>query len=121
MFSKRSREGELMVDHGASPGLPKDFFRNIGLDSPATGEGKRMHMATLTCCHCGGVYLKNPERAQERGYCQKCDDYACDNCMLLLKLGHACTPHLKTLDQAEQRAYRVQQNELTTRFTLIKE
>lgn len=120
MLTKRSREGELFVDHTFSPGLPADFFEKIGLDAPAVGEGKRMTMATLTCAHCGTPYIKNPDRVRDRPWCRNCDDYICDNCGLLMKLGHSCTPHSKTLDQAEKRAYREQQNSLTSRFNSLK-
>lgn len=115
MFTKRSLEGELMIDHTASPGLPKGFMQEIGLGGWNVSEGKKLHAATLTCCHCGGVYLKNPDRVRDRGHCQKCDAYTCDGCM-----GKPCTPHLKTLDQVEQRAYLEQQNSLVSRFGLIK-
>ena len=114
MFSKRSREGELLIDHRASPGLPPGFLRSIGLQGFDVGEGKALESATLTCCHCNAIVVKNPGRIRDRGHCFKCDGFICDPC----SAKGGCTPFNKILDQAEQRAYRAQQNELTTRFNL---
>jgi hypothetical protein len=120
MFLKSSREGYLMIDHRASPGLPDGFMRSLGLEGFEAPEGKVIDGATLTCAHCGVVQVKNPGRTRERGQCFKCDDYICDGCSLKMKLGHPCKPHVKTLDDAEKRAYREQQNSLVSRFNLIK-
>lgn len=114
MRLKSSREGVLLIDHTASPGLPPDFLKSIGLNGPSVTEGKLFESATLTCCHCNAVVVKNPGRTRERGHCFKCNDYICDGCVAK----DGCEPFNKILDQAEQRAYRAQQNELTTRFNL---
>ena len=105
MSSLRRKEGWLMIDHRASPGLPADFYQKIGLSadpSPELGEGKLFETATMTCCHCNAVVIANPDRVRARGYCPKCNDYVCDNpgC-------HSnCTPFVKILDDAEKRAVR---------------
>jgi hypothetical protein len=117
MRLKSSREGYLFIDHRASPGLPNGFYRSIGLEGFDVPEGRAIDGATLTCCHCGCIVVKLPDRSRERGHCFKCSDYICDPCVA--KGG--CTPHVKTLDQAEQRAYRANQNELTTRFSIRKD
>lgn len=74
------REGYLMIDHRASPGLPDDIARAIGMDPRYAGGGKLYETKTLTCEHCKGVVLKNPLRTRERGHCAKCSHYVCDGC-----------------------------------------
>jgi hypothetical protein len=83
MPSLKRHEGVLLVDHRASPGLPDDFYRKLGVDLPAVGEGQMMEFATLTCSHCKNVFVKNPLRTRERPYCAKCDQYVCDNCFAI--------------------------------------
>src|SRR5262245_1696573 len=71
------REGYLMVDHRASPGLPEDMARRMGV-APGSKLGE---VATLTCCHCKTVAIKNPFRQRERGKCPKCSmKHLCDTC-----------------------------------------
>ena len=48
----KQREGYLMVDHRASPGIPEDVARQIGMDPAQVKEGKLLEAATLTCSHC---------------------------------------------------------------------
>ena len=79
-FSKRSFEGQIYVDHRASPGLPADFARANGLDPALVGEGSLFEAPTYTCPHCGTVVIINQRRTRERSYCKKCDNYLCDNC-----------------------------------------
>jgi hypothetical protein len=73
-------EGWLLLDHTASPGIPADIARKIGLDPKFVGEGKKLEAATITCKHCGGAFIKNPKRTRPRGYCRLCDHYICDGC-----------------------------------------
>lgn len=81
MNSERSREGYLMIDHRASPGLPEEIARGTGLDPKYCGEGKLFEAATLTCSHCKAVVVKNPLRVRERAKCFKCGwHYVCDCC-----------------------------------------
>ncbi len=76
-----SREGYLMIDHRASPGLDSDTARFLGLDPTLAGEGKLLEAATLTCSHCKAVVVKNPLRTRERASCSKCNwHYICDFC-----------------------------------------
>jgi len=76
------REGYLVVDHSASPGLPEDIARQAGYDPKHCGEGKVFEAATLTCSHCGNAVVKNPRRTRERGFCRKCDHYICELCAI---------------------------------------
>jgi len=98
--SLRSREGYLLIDHSASPGLEPGFMERIGLYGAAgLGEGRRFETATLTCCHCGGVVPINPMRSRPLPYCAKCDDYVCN----MPRCHKYCTPFQKVLDQAEKK------------------
>lgn len=81
MKTESSREGYLLIDHSASPGLPEDIARQTGLDPAYCGEGKRFEVATLTCSHCKTAFIKNPLRTRERAKCFKCGwHYICDIC-----------------------------------------
>lgn len=80
MSSRTQREGYLMLDHTASPGLPADVARRMGLDPKLTAEGKLLEAATIACGHCPGVFIRNPDRKRARGYCRQCDHYICDGC-----------------------------------------
>jgi hypothetical protein len=71
------REGYLFIDHRASPGLPDDMARRMGI-LPGSSVNE---LATLTCCHCGTAVIKNPFRQRERASCPKCSyKYLCDFC-----------------------------------------
>ncbi len=80
MRRESSREGYLLIDHQASPGLPEDLARTTGLDPKYCGEGKQFEAATLTCSHCKTVVVKNPLRTRERATCFQCLHYVCDFC-----------------------------------------
>lgn len=80
--AKPQREGYLIVDHSASPGLPEDVARTAGYDPKHCGEGKVFEAATLTCAHCKIAVVKNPLRTRERPYCAKCNHYICDVCAM---------------------------------------
>ena len=96
MFSKKSHDGELMVDHRSSPGLPEDIALAAGYDPAMCREGKLFHCATLGCNHCGAHVVVNPMRTRNRGYCRKCDRYICDGCAAAMN--HAGYVH-RTIDE----------------------
>ena len=97
--SQRSREGYLLVDHQASPGLPEDVARLSGYDPRLCGEGKRFEAATLTCSHCKCAVVKNPLRTRERHHCFKCHHYICDLCAFRMSLpDYDHTPFDKVID-----------------------
>jgi hypothetical protein len=80
-FLKSSNNGELMVDHRASPGLPPDVARRAGYDPAQVSEGTLFEAATLMCAHCQQIVIKNPLRDRERAYCVQCSGaYICDQC-----------------------------------------
>ena len=103
------KEGYLIIDHRASPGLTAEQAMAMGLDPKLMGEGKLMEAATLTCNHCFSVSIRNPLRTRERGHCRKCDSYICDNPACHVE----CNPFNAQLDKLEAAAYRQQQNNLS--------
>lgn len=80
IFSKKQHDGYLMVDHRASPGIPEDMARKMGLDPANSRGGKLAEYATLGCPHCGSHIVLNPDRTRDREWCAKCDKYICDWC-----------------------------------------
>ncbi len=84
--SQKRREGYLLIDHSASPGIPADIAIKLGLNPKEVGEGKKMERATVPCKHCGGHVVKNPKRTRPRSYCRLCDHYICDGCAYLATL-----------------------------------
>jgi hypothetical protein len=76
-----SKEGELFVDHRASPGLPPGVARQLGYEPSAVAEGALFEAATLMCEHCHQILIKNPRRDRERAFCMQCGGaYICDLC-----------------------------------------
>jgi hypothetical protein len=80
VFLKTSHDGELMVDHSASPGLTPEQARKMGYDPQMVGEGAKTHAPTLGCPHCGSHIVLNPFRKRPRAHCYQCDQYICDTC-----------------------------------------
>jgi hypothetical protein len=82
MFLKTSRDGELFVDHRASPGIPAEIAVKMGYHPDQVRAGKSATIPTLGCPHCGGHQVKNPWRTRERAHCYVCNVYICDGCYL---------------------------------------
>jgi hypothetical protein len=95
--SKRSLEGEILIDHRASPGLTPQQLEGFGLAVPG---GEVYESAVYTCSHCTCAVVINPQRTRERGWCAKCDKYLCDECALQMKLSHECRNAKRRLDVA---------------------
>ena len=79
-FLKTSRDGELFLDHSASPGIPELAAHKMGLPPDGVREGMKTTIPTLGCVHCGGVVVLNPLRRRARANCFKCNAYICDGC-----------------------------------------
>lgn len=88
MFSKRSQEGYLQIDHRAGDG------------THLVPGGQQLETPTITCSHCGAVYVLNPQRTRERGYCRKCDAYVCDK----PGCNAECNPLNRVFDQMQEAA-----------------
>ncbi len=80
MFSKKSREGYILIDHRASPGFTEEQAKTLNLPYEQVKEGAMLEMASLTCAHCKVAVIKNPLRIRERAHCFKCNHYICDLC-----------------------------------------
>jgi hypothetical protein len=80
IFSKKSHDGEIFVDHRASPGIPEHVAMRLGYHPSEVREGAVLSAATYSCSHCQAVVVMNLLRTRERAYCQKCDQYICDGC-----------------------------------------
>jgi len=74
-------EGELFVDHRASPGLTPEQARRLGYEPSQVREGALFEAATMQCVHCQRIVVKNPLRDRERSFCMQCGGaYICDLC-----------------------------------------
>lgn len=81
MFSKKSLEGELIIDHrSAGAGITPEQAAQHGQDAIPVSAGGLMETSTITCSHCQAIVVKNPYRIRARNYCPKCDRYICDIC-----------------------------------------
>src|SRR6516162_10494901 len=79
-FQLSSNDGEVMIDHRASPGIPEATANKMVLPPEMVREGSQMHAATMGCPHCGGCVVMNPMRQRERAHCFQCHSYICDWC-----------------------------------------
>ena len=102
-FSKRSLEGELLIDHSASPGLTPEQAAGF---SVAVAGGEVYESAINTCAHCQAMVVINPQRTRDRGYCAKCDKYLCDECGYRLHVTLTCDSVARRLDRAYEEAER---------------
>lgn len=75
IFSKRSLEGCLSIDHRQGEGTTTAVRGAIPV-----ARGMMFESATITCCHCQRIVVLNPDRSRSRGFCPKCDGYVCDQC-----------------------------------------
>lgn len=80
LFSKKSHEGYVMLDHRASPGIPAHKARRLGYHPDQVKEGQLFEAPVLGCPHCGAAVVMNPLRTRERANCLKCNRYICDWC-----------------------------------------
>lgn len=88
MTSKRAHEGEIIMDHRESPGVPDSMAVPMGL--PA-GSGRGLYKsATYTCQHCDFIVVIEPKRTRERAWCKKCDHRLCDACGVELAFTGEC-------------------------------
>ena len=102
--SKRSLEGEILIDHRASPGLsPEDL---VGVPVPAVGKGELYESPLVVCSHCQYCVIIEPKRTRERAWCAKCDQYICDDCALQMRQTLECRSVDRQIDQMLEAAER---------------
>ncbi len=90
-FSKRSREGYLVIDHRASPGTNWE----PGSGFPSVPEGQLFETRTLSCPHCGCCVVVNMDRTRQRPHCHSCDHYICDICAIEYKVSGVCRTYIE--------------------------
>jgi hypothetical protein len=95
----KQREGYLIIDHRASPGIPEEQALRAGLPPALTREGRMVELATLTCNHCKIPQVKNPDRVRERAHCPRCDKYLCDLCGKAYRETFICRPWDQVVDE----------------------
>ena len=108
MFSKREREGYVMIDHRASPGLGAEAKGRVANFIPV-GEGDFFEGATQTCSHCTRVVVMEPKRTRERGHCWSCDHYVCDQCAIELKVTGVCNSFDRRIEKEIERSKKAPQ------------
>lgn len=104
MRSKRSREGELYIDHRASPGLTAEDVGAFG--GPVVKRGEVYESAIIVCGHCQAAVILEPKRTRDRGWCSKCDAYLCDDCTELLARTLQCESIVRRLDDLRNQIER---------------
>jgi len=93
----RRLEGELLIDHTASPGIPEDLankWRAQGVAVAAAGE--KLEVATYTCRHCQVIVIMNANRTLDRNVCRKCMAVVCDRPSCVLE----CQPFARIIERA---------------------
>lgn len=100
MKSKRRFEGELIIDHRASPGVSPALLADAGVDAPAVPGGTLYESAIVSCAHCPRDVIMNPQRSRERAWCAQCDRYICDICAAARRAGAAHRSYRQQLDEA---------------------
>ena len=106
-FSKRSLEGELYIDHRASPGVSPEIAAWMGLDAGHVAKGQIVESAVVTCAHCQAVVVLRPDRTRERGWCAKCDKYLCDACTYQLHVTLECRNQERHFDELSDELERM--------------
>lgn len=92
------REGYFLIDHRASPGMPKELVRQNAYDPSQLAEGKIFEGKVKVCCGCRRPVVLNPLRQRERHHCYQCNHFICDVCYGLMKAGHTHVPFEKLAD-----------------------
>jgi hypothetical protein len=102
--TRKSREGYLLIDNSHAP--PMSVEEACATGKPVIGAGVRgvFETAFITCSHCQGTVILNPDRTRERAWCYKCDHYICDACAVQMAAGRDCTPMRKILNDAYESA-----------------
>jgi len=104
MFSKREREGYVLIDHRESPGFTCDEAPAAYRAGIPVGPGAFFEGATNTCSHCNRVVVMNPDRTRQRAWCGACDHYICDVCGARMKLTGVCDSFTRRAEAEIERA-----------------
>lgn len=102
MRSKRSLEGEILIDHRASPGLSPEDASWMGVQPGLVAKGQLFEAPIITCSHCQAMVVPNTARTRDRAWCSKCDKYICDDCAALMHRTLECRDRRRLLDQVQE-------------------
>lgn len=106
LFSKRSAEGYVRVDHRDSPGFTAEEIakgaRTV-LDGHI-GPGEMFEGATKCCHRCSRHVIMNPDRSRARSWCSKHDAYECDGCAAERARTGECISMQERIDQFLEHA-----------------
>lgn len=111
MFSKREREGVVLIDHRNSPGISEEFIRKNKIDAPAVPGGQTFESALRVCHHCQRDIILLPNRAKEANWCWSCDHDICDMCAAARAAGQQCNPFIRRM---EKHFNRIAKNQVPT-------
>lgn len=104
MFSKRSRESYLLIDHSMGEGITPEQAASAGKNTIPVARGQRLETAVRKCSHCETQIVLNPKRNRPSNYCPKCDWYLCDSCELIKRLTGECRSMERQIDEIINRA-----------------
>lgn len=102
LFSSRSLENYLEVDHRNSPGFTIEEAHRAGMGCIAeqVAKGRIAKIPVATCGHCQRQVIMNPMRTRERSRCFKCWNYLCDNCKTVqVANGGECKPFVQVIEE----------------------
>lgn len=99
IFSERSKEGYLQIDHRASPGVTSTAAPNP--DVPIVGGGVNFEAVTRRCSQCHQIIVFDIQRTRFVRKCLSCMEYHCDRCVAAQPPGHC-----ETLDAVFDRVQR---------------
>jgi hypothetical protein len=106
IFSKKTHDGELMVDHRASPGLSAELAEKMGYHPGHVRGGALATYATLGCPHCASCVVVKHDRTRDRAWCSTCDRYICDGCDYLRKQpGYVHTTAAEIIEKVRSGKY----------------
>ena len=114
--SKRSLEGEIFIDHRASPGLSPEDALWMGVDPKLVAKGQVFEAPIITCSHCQAMVVINPDRQRGRERCAKCDKYICDECYAAMHITLECRNFDRRLDEVREEIERGTSPLLLTRL-----
>lgn len=106
VFSKRSLEGVVLIDHRDSPGITPQFAQANKVKGPVVGKNTTYESAFVVCHSCCRDVVLNPNRSRERAYCWAHDAYLCDECGAAQKAGAVCISYSQRLAQAYEKIIR---------------
>lgn len=80
------------MSEATAPGFGRS---GILISTPIDG-GPVVVTDTVSCCHCGRVWLWRPGSGRRRGYCMRCHGITCGSALC-----DACAPQEQQLENAE--------------------